>query len=120
MTTPGARWAPERTAAAAGDDADVLLGGEAAGGVGVLVDEGDGRGRVAAVHGFEGAETEAEEDAALDPGVDAPAGGGGGVGLGGAEGAGFEGVAELVEGGEGVRVADGGGALGEVVFDGLF
>ena len=38
-----------------------------------------------------------------------------GIGLGGAEGAGFEGVAELVEGGEGFRVAGGGGALGEEV-----
>jgi hypothetical protein len=37
--------------------------------------------------------------------------------VGGAEGAGFEGVAELEEGGEGVRVADGSGALGKPVLD---
>ena len=104
--------------AAAGDDADALLGGEAAGGVGGLVDEGEGRVVVGVLaHLGEGAEAEAEEDAALDPGVDAVAGGGGGVGLGGAEGAGLEGVAEGVEGSEGVRVADGGGALGEPVLD---
>ena len=37
-----------------------------------------------------------------------------------AEGAGFEGVAELLEGFEGGFVADGGGAGGEEVVDGLF
>ena len=56
--------------AAAGDDADVLLGGEAAGGVGVLVEAVED----AVFDGLEVAETEAEEDAALDPGVYAPAG----------------------------------------------
>ena len=67
---------------------------------------------------FQVAQTEAEEDAALDPSVVAPAEGRGGVGRGGAEGAGFEGVPEGVEGGEGFGVADGGGTLREVVFDG--
>ena len=43
-----------------------------------------------------------------------------GSGLGGAEGAGFEGVAELVEGGEGVAVGGGGGAFGEEVVDAVF
>jgi len=60
----------------------------------------------------------AEEDASLDPGVDAVGGGAGGVGLGGADGAVFEAVAETLEGVEGFVVADGGGALGEPVFDG--
>ena len=40
------------------------------------------------------ADAEAEEDAFLDPGVDAPAGGSGGIGRGGAEFAALEGVAE--------------------------
>ncbi len=69
---------------------DVLLGGEAAGGEGVLVDAVEH----AVVHGLEVAEAEAEQDAALDPGVDAPGGWGGGVRLGGADGAGLEGIAE--------------------------
>jgi hypothetical protein len=89
--------------AAAGDDADVVGGGEVADGVGGLVDEGEDIAgtacRAAAAHLFESAKTEAEEDAALYPGVDAVAGGVRGIGLGGAEGAGFEGVAELEEGG---------------------
>src|ERR1019366_5529093 len=54
-------------------------------------------------------EAEAQQDAALHPRVDAPAEGGGGVGFGGAEFAGFECVAQLVEGGEGFGVADGSG-----------
>ena len=48
-------------------------------------------------HFGEDADAEAEEDASLDPGVDAVGGGMRGVRLGGTEGAGFEGVAETLE-----------------------
>jgi hypothetical protein len=70
-----------------------------------------------AVHLGEYADAEAEEDAALDPGIDAVAGVVRGVGLGGADGATFEGVAEAVEGVVGFALANGVRALGEPVFD---
>lgn len=97
---------------AAGDDAHLLGRGELARGVGVLVDEGE-----VVAGGGELAEAETEENAALDPGVDAPAVGVGDVRLGGADGSVFEGIAKLVEGGEGVGIADGVGSGGEVLFD---
>jgi len=105
---------------AAGDDADVVFGQEAADRVGILVDEGEGglAEGMDAGHLGECADAEAEEDASLDPGVDAVGGGVRGVGLCGAEGAVFEAVAETLEGVEGFAVADGVRALGEPVFDG--
>ena len=59
---------------------------------------------------------EAEEDALLDPGVHLPAGGGGGVGLGGAGLAARERLAQLREG-RARRVPVGGGARREEALD---
>ncbi len=61
----------------------------------------------------------AEQDALLDPGVDAPAGGRCGVGRGGAEFAALEGRAQFEKGGEGGGIADGGGTGGKMALDGL-
>ena len=66
------------------------------------------------------AEAEAEQDALFDPCVDAPAGGGGGVGRSGAEFAPLERVAEGEEGIHGGGISDGGSAGGKMALDGLF
>ena len=98
---------------AAGDDADVLVGGKAAGGVGVLVDAVED----ATLDGFKTADAEAEQDAALYPGVDPPAERRGGIGLRRANPAAVELVAQLGKGTERGRVADRGSARGKVAFD---
>ena len=97
---------------AAGDDAHLVGGVEMASGVGVLVDEG----KVVA-GGDHFAETESKQDAAFDPGVNAPAVGMGGIRLSGADGAVFEGVAELFKSGDGGRIADSFSAGGEMLFN---
>ena len=96
-----------------------MLRREAASRVRGLVDEAEERvaGRLAAVHRLECAQTEAEQDAALHPGVDAPAGGLRGVGFGGADRAGLQRMAQRVERGERVGVADGFGAERKPVLD---
>ena len=66
------------------------------------------------------AEAKAEQNALLDPGVDAPAGGRGGVGLGGAHFAALEGGAQGEEGVHGGGIAGCGCTGGEVTVNGLF
>ena len=107
--------------AATGHNADALLRIEAAGGIRPFVHEAEGgcATRLRAVHAFEHAHAEAKQDATLHPGVHAPAGRLRGVGLGGAQGAGFQGFAKPVKDHEGFGVADGLGAQRKEVFDGL-
>ena len=79
---------------ATGDDAQPIGNGEVADGVGVFVDEGQGAGWLGFSLFGDLSDAEAEEDAALDPGVDAPAGGSSGVRRCGAESASFDGGTE--------------------------
>lgn len=67
--------------------------------------------------GGELAKAEAEQDAALDPSIDGPSVGMRCIWLGGADGAVFEAVTELLKGGDGGRIADGIRASGEMLFD---
>ena len=80
----------------------------------MLVHKGKAR---RAAHLFELAEAEAEQDAALHPGVDAPRLA---LGLRRAKGARFKLGAQLVEGGLGFRAANGGRSLGKPMFDNGF
>src|SRR5205807_3211561 len=59
---------PDTGRRSAGDDAYTIGDGELAGREGVLIDEGESGG-----HFLENSETESQEDAAFDPGVDGPA-----------------------------------------------
>ncbi len=63
------------------------------------------------------ADTEAEQDPALHPGVDAPTERRGGIGLCRADATGVEFIAQLGEGAERGGVAGGGSAGGKVALD---
>ena len=100
---------------AAGNHADAVAGTEMADRVGALVNIRE----AACGQLLKDAETKAEQDALLDPGVDAPAGGRGGVRRGSTEFAALQARTQRMEGRHGGRVTDGGGSGGEVALDGF-
>src|SRR5581483_3630554 len=95
--------------AAAGDDADALLGSEAASWVSALVHEAEDRAasRLAAVHRLKRAQSEAEQNPPLHPWIHAPADRLRCIRLRRAKRAGLERIPELPKGRHRFGVADG-------------
>jgi len=77
--------------------------------IGVLIDKGKANGGKV----LKDAKAKAEQDALLDPGVDSPAGGRGGVGRCSADFSALDGGAQGNKGCHRGRVSDGGGSRGK-------
>jgi len=89
-------------AGAAGNDAHAVGEGHGMERVSGFIEEGEAGGVEGEIGG--NAHAEAEEDAFFHPGIDAPAGGGDGIGLGGAD---FAAVESEFEGAEEIEMAVG-------------